>query len=262
MRLLLAVVLPLFPFAALAGITSQTGLSAYPGSPNLAAIDFSSLSATLSTGDYSVGSGLDAVNLYINTPNVTENFTSPGGQHIQGTTPAGEGLVKGALTGVYAPPITGSGGATWTGNYLSTGFGDIVLTFSQSVFGFALLWGSVDATNEIDFLSAGSVVGGVPHLGTTVGTLLGSTIATNPNGSQTYGGSFYTLITSTVSFNQVYLTSNATSFESADFALVVPEPGSLLMGMAGIMLMGFLKMISGTPRLGFRIVRRTVHPWR
>jgi len=144
-------------------------------------ISFSNLTPTLSTGDYSLTGG---INLYINTPGVAESFTSPGGQHISGTTPSGEGLVQGALSGVYAPPVTNSGGATWAGSYLSTGYGDIVLTFSHAVYGFALLWGSVDAANELDILSGGSVVGGVPVLGTLQGAVLGTTIAPGASGSQ------------------------------------------------------------------------------
>lgn len=232
MRLRLIFLLVCLPFRAQATLTAQTSTSAFPGSPLFSPISFSNLTPTLSTGDYTLNGG--GVNLYINTPGVAENFTSPGGQKINGTTPSGEGLVQGSLGGVYAAPVTGSNGATWTGSYLSTGYGDIVLTFVRPVYGFALLWGSVDASNELDVLSGGSVVGGVPVLGTLQGAILGSTIAPGASGSQTYGGSFYTEITSTVAFNQVYLTSGTVSFESADFDLMVPEPGSGLLALAGI----------------------------
>jgi hypothetical protein len=228
----LAPLVLLIPFRAQATLSAQTSTTGFAvGAVDLSPISFSNLTPTLSTGDYSLAGG---INLYINTPGAAENFTSPGGQHIVGTTPAGEGLVQGALSGVYAPPVTGSGGATWSGSYLSTGFGNIVLTFPKPVFEFALLWGSVDPTNELDVLSNGSVVGGVPVLGSLQGTILGTTIAPGASGSQTFGGSFYTVITSTVAFNQVYLTSNAVSFESADFDLITPEPGTWVMALAGI----------------------------
>jgi hypothetical protein len=235
MNLRFALLILLIPFQARATLTANTSLNGFPAGLALTSINFSSL-ALASTGDFNLNG--NTINLYINTPGAAENFTSPGGQAILGTTPAGEGIVTGALGGVYAPPVINSGGATWSGNYLSTGYGDIVLTFSQPVFGFALLWGSVDPSNELDLLSNGSVKNNAPVLGTVVGTLLGSNIAPSANGSQTYGGSFYTSITSTIGFNQVYLTSNAVSFESADFDLEVPEPGSLLLGSAGIVLIG------------------------
>ncbi len=233
-----ALLILLIPFRAQATLTAQTSLTGFSSSISLLSINFSSLPLS-SSGDFSLDGGL--VNLFINTPGGAVNFTSPDGQHITGTTPTGEGIVQGAASGVYAPPVTNSSGSTWSGNYISTGLGDIVLTFSQPVFGFALLWGSVDPTNELDIFSNGSVKSNAPVLGTLVGTVLGSAIAPGATGSQTFGGSFYTSITSTVAFDQVYLTSGAVSFESADFNLEEPEPGTLLSGLAGLILIVVLR---------------------
>jgi hypothetical protein len=125
------------PFPATISIdTSETHL---PPDPGFAPIDVSSASlpagATLPYhgASFTTGSGASEE---------TISFVGMDGTQ--------QGIVNGAGSGVYAPPVTNSSGATYGGNYFSTGkTGYIDISFASPEKALALLWGSVDSTNQI-----------------------------------------------------------------------------------------------------------------
>jgi hypothetical protein len=137
-------------------------------------------------------------------------------------------VVQGSSSGQYAAPFTADG--AYTGNYFSTGTGSITITFATDQLAMALLWGSVDSYNQVQLFEGSTLVGSVA----------GSDIEANANGSQGYGGSFYTLINSTVAFDEVVLSSTSPSFEFAQFEAdvsndYVPEPASLAVFGVGLL---------------------------
>jgi len=146
-----------------------------------------------------------------------------------------EGIVKGSSLGNYAPPVTDPEGDIFAGKYLSvsnTGFINIALAAPEQAL--SLLWGSVDASNEITLLNGSKVVGVVD----------GADVDADADGSEGVGGSLYVLIQSAVKFNDIEISSGVPSFEIAElrtFPHEVPvhEPASItllgagLLGMAG-----------------------------
>lgn len=142
----------------------------------------------------------------------------------------GQGVVQGSASGQYAQPIVDASNTRFSGKYFSTGnTGYISIRFATAQRAFALLWGSVDSSNLLTLLANG----------VSVGTVRGSDISSNANGSQSFGGSFYTLLNSDVSFDEVRLSSGVTSFESASYVFnpnnfYIPEPASLALLAAGL----------------------------
>jgi hypothetical protein len=189
----------------------DTSLTALPSDPGFSSISLSGAPLG-SSAPFTLGTGANAE---------TISFVGVSGS---------EGVVQGVASGLYAPPIINSAGQTYAGQYFSTGnTGYINIQFSTNRNALALLWGSVDASNEITFLENGKVVGNV----------FGTNITSNPDGNQGFGGSFYTLINSSVSFNDIELSSGVTSFESAMFEAdpanyFVPEPANLALLGAGL----------------------------
>ena len=142
---------------------------------------------------------------------------------------AGQGVVTGSLGGEYADPIAGPG-TPYQGYYFSTGTGEITFTYSTNQSAVALLWGSVDTYNSLEFLENG----------VAVGTIAGSQITQNANGSQGYGGSYYTEIISNTPFNEIIAIASSPSFEFAEFESAptssnIPEPASLAAMGAGLL---------------------------
>ncbi len=157
-------------------------------------------------------------------------YTNSGDSLSFNGTMGNEGVVNGTVPNLYAAPVTNASGATYQGNYLSTGeTGFINIAFSTPQLALALLWGSVDPTNMITFLDKGVVLG----------TVTGLQVDAGANGFQGYGGSFYTLINLNHVFDDIELSSSVISFEGAMFEtdtsnMYVPEPASMAMLGAGL----------------------------
>lgn len=169
-------------------------------------------------------------------------------------TPGNQGVVDGSQPGVYAAPVSGgspNAPSYWSAPYFSTGLGTITLTFSSPQSYLGLLWGSVDHGPTYNYIAFNKVDG---NQVTTIATITGNDIydatkSSAPNGSQGYGGSFYTVLDDLDgTFNQIVLGSTMVSFEAADIQYAdatvslerVPEPaaiavfGSGLLGVAAL----------------------------
>lgn len=201
----------------------------------------------------STGGQVSAVDLTGKTGQTSFSLNG-GAVSVSIATSANQGVVQGNAGGFYAEPVTGGSQAAptyWTTPYLSTGIagtgiaGTITLLFATAQAYFGLLWGSVDygaTTNQIAFYSGSSLIGTITGNDVQAVTNSGAS-----NGSQGYGGSYYTLLNDVAgTFNKVVLSSTVMSFELADFQYAagnvsVPEPGSmglLAVALAGLRLLG------------------------
>lgn len=220
------------PVAAHAGpFQISFGLNALP-SPGGPVQDLSIPTASLGQQGFTLGTGPAAVRV-----TVDDQAQSTGG-----------GVVQGSAPGRYAAPVTGPN-TVFTAPYLSAGIGTITLGFAMPERYLGLLWGSVDYTaggngpNRIDFYSGTTLAGSV-----TGDDLRAATGTAAANGSQGYGGSFYTLINDTQgTFDRAVLSSGTVSFEAAQLQVAagnvgVPEPVSLAIVGSGLVLMGLLRL--------------------
>ena len=165
--------------------------------------------------------------------------------------PSDQGVVNGAASGLQAVPVAGVSGGdpeyltgdygspltaniADSGNYLSTGLGSIVITFTNPQYSFALLWGSIDTSNSLTFNN----VGDLQVTGTEVQAAAAGFVS---NGYQGSGGSAYVVVDTTTPFTTVTATSGVVSFEFAGVAgsnlpftpTPAPEPRStLILGLA------------------------------
>ena len=201
-------------------LTVTTSASSLPPvSGTLFSVDLSGFSPVTSTGTYLLSSG--------------ETLDLTG---ISGGDAGQAGVVQGSVGGKYAAPVTDSVGTKYAGNYLSSGIGSLTIDFPSAESVFALLWGSVDTYNTISFQTAGGPV-----------SFTGSLMPNN-NGNQGFGGSFYTVIESSVPFTAVTLSSTQYAFESATFEYgtsltptPAPEPAGMAVLGAGMLGLGFVR---------------------
>ena len=157
-----------------------------------------------------------------------------------------QGIVQGAAAMLHAIPVAGVSGntplfltggygsatttdPTQSGSYLSTGGAgaQITITFATPQTSLALLWGSIDASNQVT-LSGGSIVGS----DTLTGSQLQGVAGFAGNGFQGVNGSAYVSLTDTA-FTTITLSSQVPSFEVAatvgsNVPFSVPEPVSLI----------------------------------
>jgi hypothetical protein len=110
----------------------------------------------------------------------------------------------------------------------------ITLAFPGPMQYFGILWGSVDPTNSLSFYAQD---------GTLVGSVTGSEVAANANGSWGAEGTVYANFTSSVAFTTVVADGGDSIFEfdnvayndSVPTASSVPEPSTATLELAGLL---------------------------
>jgi len=146
--------------------------------------------------------------------------------------------------------LTGDAGSALTddanssGAYFSTGAnaGTIDITFDTAQTSLALLWGSIDTSNELTFFN------GTTNLGSVTGADVQAAAAGFvSNGFQGPAGSAYAVVTPGTSFTSVVASSGVVSFEftgvqaSTTPFVNTPEPSAVLLMflMAGVLALAF-----------------------
>ena len=197
----------------------------------------STISASLFSPD--AGLGPVVINLTTITAVSQDPFSGPG-YSVSFAVNAGQGVVQGAASGVYAIPVAGvtsgnqteylTGGygsaltanAADSGNYFSTGIGSITINFNQPETWLGLLWGSIDTGNQLTFMNGSTTVFTVD--GTAVQNAAAGFAG---NGFQGPGGSAYVLVNTSTPFTSVIASSSTVSYEFGGVvASDVPEPSS------------------------------------
>jgi hypothetical protein len=168
------------------------------------------------------------------------------GYNVSFSTAANQGVVRGALGGQYAIPVAGPGPSFLTGDagsptttdaaaagqYLSTGIGDIILTFTTVQTGLSLLWGSIDGYNSLQLFN-GATPGSV-----VTGAMASNAAGVPDNGFQGFQGSAFITLTGEL-FDRVVFSSTNFSYEfgaliAAERGFAVPTPASLALFGAGL----------------------------
>ncbi len=212
------------------------------------------VAASTTTPTAAPGAVLTAVDLTaLGTPSQT-TITTPTYKVVFGSVAADQGVVQGAASGLHAIPVAGvSGGAAQylvgnlgsaptsdpakSGNYFSTGGSGstITITFNTPQTAIALLWGSIDAQNNVVFFNDAVSEFGADNLtGAMVQAAASGFVG---NGFQGPGGSAYVTVNRDTTFKSIQFSSGVVSFEYAavtgsDKAFKVPEPVSLaLLGL-------------------------------
>jgi len=183
-------------------------------------------------------------------------------------TDIGQGLVKGMDSTHHAIPVAGlstTNQASYlsgdygseqntndeaAGNYFSTGYGKITLTFLAPQTSLALLWGSVDAGNLLTFNDvAQDTLSGAQVQALAAGF--------KQDGDQGSGGSVYVTVATDTPFTSVVLSSSVMSFEAAAVAggtnfsvqpetiktseIAVPEPATLALVGGAMVWLGLMR---------------------
>ncbi len=178
---------------------------------------------------------------------------------LQGVVQGGTGSQGGTST-IHAVPVAGVDGggdaeyltgdagsgltvdSTASGNYFSTGTGSIDISFTAPQTSLALLWGSIDTSNELTFYNGTTDLGSVT--GADVQTAAAGFVS---NGFQGPAGSAYAVITPGSTFTSVVASSGIVSFEftgvqASNTPFVnTPEPIALILMVA----MGSLLALAG-----------------
>lgn len=138
------------------------------------------------------------------------------------------------LTGDAGSPLTTD--INQSGKYFSTGLGGtITFNFTSPHTQVALLWGSVDAGNQLVFNDAAST--------TITGNQIHSLTPGITAGGQTFGGSTWVLIQTDTPFTSFSAFSSNISFEFAGvIASPVPEPGSFYL-VSSVLCIGALMLL-------------------
>lgn len=156
-------------------------------------------------------------------------------------------VVQGSLSGIYAPPFLSGGNGTGFGSpdqpngadattYITAGgtaTSSALLSFTNQLHYFGLLWGSIDTFNTIELLSGSTVVG------TITGTDAALAASTLPSGMQSIDGTAYVNINSDIAFDGIRALSTQHAFEFDNVAysadpVSVPEPLTLSLFGAGL----------------------------
>jgi len=192
----------------------------------------------------------------------TSFVSNSGAVNVNVDTASNQGVVSGSTANLYAAPVSGGSPASptyWSAPYFSTGLGTITLNFSRAEHYLGLLWGSVDHGSTFNSISFNNVTGNQVR---TVATITGNDIydatgSNAPDGSQGYGGSFYTVLNDLDgTFNQIVLGSTIVSFEAADIqyssATVslgsVPEPATIAVLGSGLLALAACRRRRAAPR--------------
>jgi hypothetical protein len=153
-------------------------------------------------------------------------------------------------------PNTGNGAQPFntSGNYISVlGIGTLEISFAATNrIGF--YWGSVDPTNNVEFLLNGVPVGPTVAASSISGSSLIPQLQASGNQTDYSSNRFVSFTDTGGTFNELILTSGQNSFEITNVS-PVPEPATWAMMILGFLGLGFLgyRKSSKSGGLAFRL---------